>query len=62
MFDMSLAIVSLVHTVAMFNMWKLVRINQIARKITILEMLTALIDRGVVTYLYVRQWVKENSH
>lgn len=32
---MSLAIiVSLVHTVAMFNMWKLVRINQIARKIT----------------------------
>lgn len=31
---MALVIVSLVHTVAMFNMWKLVRINQIARQIT----------------------------
>lgn len=34
MFDMALVIVSLVHTVAMFNMWRLVRINQIARQIT----------------------------
>lgn len=34
MFDMALVIVSLVHTVAMFNMWKVVRINQIARQIT----------------------------
>lgn len=32
---MSLVIlVSLVHAVAMFNMWKLVRINQVSRKIT----------------------------
>lgn len=31
---MALVIVFLVHTFAMFNMWKLVRINQIARRIT----------------------------
>lgn len=34
MFDMALVIVSLVHTITVFNMWKPVRINQIARQIT----------------------------